>query len=283
MLRNRLIFGTLMIAALVALLWADHWLDRRDTGLPPGTLFALLVALLAVAGAAELAVMQRQKHLMPLTMTSAAVAAALALSPWLGLLLPRLQPLPLWVLGLGVPALFLAQCVARKVDNAIANLSASLLIVGYIGVGGMFAVMLRTSFGTWGLLLFVAAVKTTDIGGYTFGKLLGLGKHKLAPWLSPGKSWEGLAGGMLFAVAASVAIGLAAGVLGWWQAIVFGLVMAPLGQAADMAESLLKRDAVLKDSGGTVPGFGGVLDVLDSPLGAAAFGYLMLILLTGAA
>jgi phosphatidate cytidylyltransferase len=120
-------------------------------------------------------------------------------------------------------------------------------------------------------------VKSTDIGAYFGGRALG--RHKLIPWLSPGKTWEGLVCGVLTAglVGALLArwIHLPTFPLPWWKGFVFGMVIGGIGQLGDLLESLMKRDAEVKDSGKLIPGFGGVLDVIDSPLLAAPFAYLM--------
>jgi phosphatidate cytidylyltransferase len=120
-----------------------------------------------------------------------------------------------------------------------------------------------------------------DTGAYFTGR--SLGKHKLILWLSPGKTWEGLVGG--------IALASVFGVLGVWLGAVSqpkypialglatGVVFALLGQAGDLMMSLLKRDAGIKDSGRSLPGFGGILDVLDSPLLVAPFAYWWLKLL----
>jgi phosphatidate cytidylyltransferase len=116
----------------------------------------------------------------------------------------------------------------------------------------------------------VLLVKSSDIGAYAVG--MTLGRHKLIPWLSPGKTREGLAGGI--ATAALVGAGLAAATpsgesiaaIPIWLGAVAGAVAAVTGQIGDLAESLLKRDAGVKDSGRMLPGMGGILDVVDSLL-----------------
>ena len=124
-------------------------------------------------------------------------------------------------------------------------------------------------------MLFLAAVKCTDIGAYFVGSAVG--RHKLIVWLSPGKSWEGLIGGLAFAAGVSILVAWA-----WkidaavWEAAVFGVAVALAGQFGDLCESLLKRSARVKDSGAALPEFGGVLDLLDSPLLAAPVGYVLL-------
>jgi phosphatidate cytidylyltransferase len=122
----------------------------------------------------------------------------------------------------------------------------------------------------------------TDTGAYFTGRWLG--RHKLIPWLSPNKTWEGLAGGIVVALLCAVGVGYwlhaaqlaprpPAGPLIGWLAL-FGLLMAGLSVAGDLSASLLKRDAAVKDSGTALPGLGGILDVLDSPLLAAPVAWL---------
>jgi phosphatidate cytidylyltransferase len=122
--------------------------------------------------------------------------------------------------------------------------------------------------------MFVFVIKSSDIGAYTFGRLFG--RHKLAPRVSPGKTWEGLGGAVVFAAVVSLAFALIFGIMRVWIAPVFGATMAVVGQLSDLSESMLKRDAQQKDSSNRVPGFGGILDVIDSPLFAAPCAYLFL-------
>jgi phosphatidate cytidylyltransferase len=105
------------------------------------------------------------------------------------------------------------------------------------------------------------------------------GKHKFSPVLSPKKTWEGMAGAVIFASVVSSIFALTSDIMLLWQAILFGIVFAFLGQLGDLAESMLKRAAEQKDSANTVPGFGGVLDVIDSPLATGVFAYLFFMLI----
>lgn len=122
-------------------------------------------------------------------------------------------------------------------------------------------------------LFFVLGTKIGDIGAYVIGtltnKLLPGGNHKMVPSISPGKSWEGAAGGMLASIAFSVSL------FGWafpksehviWLPIVLGIVLFIFGAAGDLAESCIKRVCGVKDSGHTLPGIGGVFDLVDSLL-----------------
>ncbi|MDA1105808.1 MAG: phosphatidate cytidylyltransferase [Planctomycetota bacterium] len=113
----------------------------------------------------------------------------------------------------------------------------------------------------------IMVVKATDIGAYVTGTAIG--RHKLAPWLSPGKTWEGLAGGAVFAAVGAVAISQCSlatplTALTWQHWLLFAALAAIAGPAGDLFESLLKRSAGAKDSGRCFPGMGGILDVVDS-------------------
>ena len=121
-------------------------------------------------------------------------------------------------------------------------------------------------------LFFVFVVKLCDIGAYAMGKWLG--KHKFSPVISPKKTWEGMAGGVILAVIAASIFALVFDIMPLWQAVVFGIIFAFIGQLGDLAESMLKRAAEQKDASTAVPGFGGILDVIDSPLASAVFAYI---------
>jgi phosphatidate cytidylyltransferase len=113
------------------------------------------------------------------------------------------------------------------------------------------------------LLMVLLGTAACDSGAYFVGSLFG--RHKLIPHISPGKTWEGLAGGVLGAIVASIAL---SGLLGLSvvQAVVLGLVICAAAVSGDLCESLLKRAAGVKDSSHVIPGHGGVLDRIDSIL-----------------
>jgi len=188
------------------------------------------------------------------------------------------------VMGVLVLVIFVDQLLARPIDDAFRRISCTVMAAAYLGVGGAMILQLRLAFGVPGFAMFLAVVKFTDIGAYFTGKAIG--RHKLIPAVSPGKSWEGLVVGVVAAVIVSLAAtallrkfypACPLSALAWWHAGLFGAVMAVVGQLGDLGESLLKRSAKVKDSGHTVPEFGGVLDILDSLLLAAPAAYAMLL------
>jgi phosphatidate cytidylyltransferase len=107
----------------------------------------------------------------------------------------------------------------------------------------------------------VACVWATDIGGYFVGR--SVGGAKLAPSISPGKTWAGLVGGMAFAAVASALAGLIFGLGDTWSLALYGAIFGAVGQAGDLLESHAKRQAGVKDSGRLIPGHGGILDRVD--------------------
>jgi phosphatidate cytidylyltransferase len=286
MLKHRLILGVVMAAGFVGLVLLDGWLDgsltssRPHAGGPAGVIFGVLVCLLMIPSHLELAAMAAAKGLrvaVPVVISGSILLATTAYWPAHG----RLD----WggymaiLIVATLAALVLYQVLNWGLAGAIANIGAGLLAVIYVGMLGAFAVLLRAQAGIWPLLMYVAVVKATDIGAFTAGSLFG--RHKLVPKVSPGKTWEGLAGGIILACLVAMPFGKRCGILDVGWTLGFGVAFAVIGQLGDLTESILKRDAQIKDASDRVPGFGGVLDVLDSPLAAAPFAYVFFAWLSG--
>lgn len=277
MLKYRLLFGTLMTIFFAGVVIFDGWLDGSLTSSAPvkpqGTIFCILISLLVVAAQFEFAKLADAKKIKIFLPVSIIASVFLATS-WYW---PQFIKIPLgmyivFVLAFTLLALFLYQYLFYGTEAVIANCGVNYFSIIYFGLLGGFCVALRIEFGVWALLMFVFVVKCADIGAYTFGKLFG--NHKFSPKISPGKTWEGMAGAVFLAIIVSVIFALSRGIMAWWLAVIFGFCFAFIGQLGDLAESLIKRDAQQKDSANNVPGFGGILDVIDSPLGAAFFAYL---------
>jgi phosphatidate cytidylyltransferase len=200
-------------------------------------------------------------------------------------------PLVPLILGFGLMWTVLAQMFRYATENFFANVGSTLFGMIYLGISLNILQQLaliestdNTHRGTQLVLLFMATVKMGDIGAYFGGRAFG--KHKMSPRISPGKTWEGFAfsfvgaiGGAYLFTWALTATCSQAPFDGWWQPLVWALVLGPLGVAGDLAESAMKRDAAVKDSSNVVPGFGGFLDILDALIIAAPVAYLLALVL----
>ena len=149
----------------------------------------------------------------------------------------------------------------------IANVATTILGFVYAGWFPLHLLFLRDlscpqfDSGLGFVVMLFIAVLLTDIGCYYAGRHLG--KHKLAPVVSPNKTIEGSIGGAICAVIGTLVIGTYLG-LEWYMSLIYGLLCTIFAQIGDLSESLIKRDAGVKDSGDTLPGHGGFLDRTDS-------------------
>ncbi|WP_434743227.1 phosphatidate cytidylyltransferase [Micromonospora sp. SH-82] len=156
------------------------------------------------------------------------------------------------------------------------DLVAIAMIAVYVPFLAGFAAMLAAvpDDGHWRVLVTLVAVVLSDTGGYATG--VSFGRHKMAPSISPSKSWEGFAGSVLAAAAGSaVLIWLLFDVAPWWGAL-FGVAVSGAAVLGDLAESMIKRDIGIKDMSTLLPGHGGLMDRLDSILFAVPAAYLIL-------
>ena len=132
--------------------------------------------------------------------------------------------------------------------------------------------------GKYFLLYFILITKFSDMGAYIVGSLIG--RHKLIPRISPGKTWEGFGGAIVVSTGASLVfvhfLGDHMAGMNWVHAVVLGVILSSTAVIGDLIESLFKREAGAKDSGNILPGIGGILDLLDSLLFNAPIMYLYL-------
>jgi phosphatidate cytidylyltransferase len=298
MLGTRLVTGFSMAGLIVAVLLLD---GRMAPWFP----LWLLVSLVVTGTAAlELVGLLLETSARPSGNTVFGGVIALVLANWAPHLMAEFHSLPHLAGRLGYDPLtpvhalswplmtfvavvmvtFIAQSAQfEKPGGTMATIAGTVLAVAYVGLLGSFIIQMRWLEGPYHGLLplayLIATAKGADTGAYTLGRIAG--RHKLWPRLSPNKTVEGAVGGLIFAVAGALAVAaiahylLRVPTLSWGGAVAFGVVVGTAAQLGDLMESMIKRDCARKDASGAVPGFGGVLDVLDSLLfaGPVAFGF----------
>lgn len=186
-----------------------------------------------------------------------------------------------WLLAGFLAALALAfvlQAVARTRAHPTVAVAATVLGAAWVGFGLAHIALLRDlEDGRLAVLTVVLAVFAADTLAYFVGRLVG--RHKLAPVMSPGKTWEGFVAGALAAVAVAffALYDDRESFLSIWQALVLGAVVAVAAALGDLFESALKRDMQVKDTGRLLGGHGGVLDRVDALLFAAPAAYYVIL------
>lgn len=185
--------------------------------------------------------------------------------------------LVLFVLGLCV-----REFVSKK-NQSVGLTAISTTLLGLMYVPWLLNFIQKINFfpgidGRFYVLYFIIVTKFSDVGAYCVGSLIG--RHKMIPRISPGKTWEGFAGAILVSTGASVLFAKVAGQhlagMNLLHAILLGILLSVAAVIGDLIESLFKREAGVKDSGRFFPGIGGILDLLDSLLFNAPIMYLYL-------
>jgi phosphatidate cytidylyltransferase len=170
------------------------------------------------------------------------------------------------------------QGLSEQPVNYLRDISAAVLLATWIPMFASFSAMLIfQDDGGYRVFAVIATVAFADIGGYVAGVLFG--KHLMVPAISPKKSWEGLAGSLLFGITASVLIVRFLLDKPWWVGVPLGLLLVITGVLGDLVESQVKRDLGIKDMGTLLPGHGGVMDRIDAMLPSAVVGWIVLTLL----
>lgn len=241
-------------------------------------LFIVLAAIAGGAGAWELAAALRIKgwHVprVPVTVGSVLIMPITyyggAQMQWLG------------VLAI-VVALILWRIIELLLDSrhhpgqslrlTLRDFAASAFVVIYLPLMTSFTMLLmRREDGSMWVLAFVVTVSMIDTMGYLIGRQFG--RHKLAPGVSPKKTWEGLLASISAGLASAILFSTLGLHLSWWLGLLFGALLLVGAVFGDLAESLIKRDLGVKDMSTVLPGHGGVMDRLDSILPTAALAYI---------
>ena len=230
--------------------------------------------LLAVLGAYELHRMMLHEGYHPLI----SISLVLILLFLIAAMLPPQRPL-LLELGLALALLvtFPILFFRKELGGAMVDWSLTLAIAIYLGwplslIPALRGFQAGFSSGFWWLLTLLLSVWGFDTGAFFAGHFFG--RHKLAPSISPGKTWEGVAGGLVVSVAAALLFTVRPLGVSWYLAVILGLLIGIAATLGDLAESLIKRQTHVKDSGQIMPGHGGVLDRIDSLLFAVIVVYL---------
>jgi phosphatidate cytidylyltransferase len=275
-MRTRIVVGNLLAAFTIALLAGDRYLAPWFP-----ILFTALV-FIGVVATRELVSLFPAEVRPPAAPTVAAVLLVMVAN-WVPLFDPsvgRREAVLVAFLAVFMVAVLAEMARYREPGGIVPRLGLVLFAAAYLGLlGSAFAQLrwlsadpVRTS---WLLGLAIFIPKGADTGAYFAGRAFG--RHRMTPHLSPKKTWEGLAGGLTWSALTAVGFDLVAGGLfghGMIEAAAFGVVVGSVGVLGDLAESLVKRDGRAKDAAASIPGFGGLLDVIDSVLFAAPVAYL---------
>lgn len=173
---------------------------------------------------------------------------------------------------------------SRRTDlpTLVRDIASGTFIQVYVPFLASFAVLLVAQpDGEWWTLTFLILVICVDVGAYASG--LSFGKHKMAPVISPNKTWEGFAGAGVAAIVAGVLLAILMLGVPWWVGVLLGLLLLGSATVGDLGESLIKRDIGIKDMSSWLPGHGGFLDRLDSILPSAVVAYVVFLLFGGLA
>jgi len=301
-LSRRLASAAVLITSMILLLWADFSIGQSESVGRSGILLAILCVIISTAAADEFYRLWKGTGCHPswLMMVGAAVMVSMANIPVLWRVYPAACPIGRlgWVLsGIGAAVLIAfvyemltydpqsANEEARRGDVAT-RIAKSALAFVYIAMLFGFVLSHRqiqdnNHLGVAAIVLVITTVKLSDSFAYFVGK--SIGKRKIAPKLSPNKTVEGAFGAIVGGIAgAALIVFIVSPYLinvtvpkPWWWFLVYGIAVTLAGMVGDLAESLLKRDAQIKDSSSWLPGLGGVLDVIDSLVFAAPVSFVI--------
>jgi phosphatidate cytidylyltransferase len=263
MVAKRVISALVLIGIVTLAIYID-W-----NNLLPITMCGLIVTVFTVIGLYEFFTMLERKGINIYKYVGISMGAIIPLS-----IVFKFEPTKKWELALIVIALLfliLMQFRRRNTSGVVVDISTTLF--GILYVSWFFSFLIKTIYLPNGMGLLAAILLITklgDIGAYLIG--VRFGKTPLNPHISPKKTVEGAVGGLIFSVLGAL-IGNHFLNFSYLHIIMLGLVFGIIGQLGDLSESLIKRDCQVKDSGGFLPGMGGILDEIDSVLFTAPVFY----------
>jgi len=266
MLKHRVITAAVGVPLIILAIWfGDPW-----------PWFSLLIAAAALVGTYEFYHMANFDRKEPLLYLGLLLSLALVLSPHY----QNPDVLPIVITAAMLISLILL-LIRPSREKAFHNWAW--MIVGALYVGWMLSYWLRLhGLGDGRSWVYLAMLTTfaNDTGAYFIGRARG--KHKLAPTISPAKTWEGAVGGLICAILAAIVVALVLNLISpftfkYWQIIVLGFLISLFAQLGDLVESLLKRNMGVKESGNLLPGHGGILDRFDSLIFVGAVVYYCVI------
>jgi phosphatidate cytidylyltransferase len=251
----------LLVSILIVSVWFCHG---------PAAIVTLVVGnLIALAGTLEYFRMLEAKGMKIFKFYGASVTVIYVSTVFLdGYFLRGADGLEYIAAVMLILGLFILQAFERDSQRAVGNIAG--ILSGYVYVAWLWSFIFKVMYypgldGRWFVFALFLIVKGGDMLAYVVGS--GIGTHKLIPRISPKKTWEGAAGNLAGGILASLIVWR------WFpcslslpSALVMGVVLNVIGQVGDLSESMLKRAANLKDSSGSIPGIGGMLDVIDSLL-----------------
>lgn len=288
MLKQRLVTGPLLSLVLIAVIAFDAKLEgitcSCGTCIPNGLLIAILAAIAAPLAAIELCSIARSvgaRCSTPvLILTMEAWIATFYLTP-ASASSTRVMAIVATIIVCSMALSVISLAKGKQLRGVFAGSAITVASSSYVAMGFGFLLLIRQEHSAWWIFGIIAIIKMCDTGAFFVGS--NLGKHKLIPWISPGKTWEGLIGGLLTAGVTAVLLAAASDKwlpmephISMQTAFGIGILFGFLGQGGDLVMSVFKRDSGIKDTSSVLPGLGGVLDVLDSLLLVGPVAYWLL-------
>lgn len=277
-LGTRVIFGAAMLGAFFGILYLDY-IFNSDIGL------GLVTILVGIVGLLEFYNITLKNGFKPFKIIGFIAGVRLFVGYWMSVRGDTKPVFPLpntsssGTLVILIILLFVFQCLTRDLRDAAKNISITLFGVLYVFFLLSFAMLIRhlpDGNGLQAVMTVLLISKGGDVGAYLFGSKFG--RHKLSPAISPKKSIEGAAFGLFLGllIAVGLSISPSTRILPLLWVIPFSLIVGVAAIFGDLAESILKRDANVKDASNSIPAFGGMLDIIDCMLISLPVSYYFL-------